>query len=34
MKGEDVKRVKELQRENAQLKRLVADKELKNLELR
>jgi putative transposase len=28
MKADDVKRLKELQRENAQLKRLVADKEL------
>ncbi len=34
MKAEDVKRLKELQRENAQLKRLVADKELENLALR
>jgi putative transposase len=29
-----VKRLKELERENAQLKRLVADKELENLALR
>lgn len=28
MKGEDVKRLKELERENAVLKRIVADKEL------
>jgi putative transposase len=34
MKPDDVKRLKELQRENAQLKRLVADKELENLALR
>jgi len=34
MKADDVKRLKELQRENAQLKRLVADKELENLALR
>ena len=30
MKGDDVKRLKELERENSQLKRLVADKELEN----
>ena len=30
----DVKRLKELERENASLKRLVADKELENLPLR
>ena len=34
MKGEDVKRLKELERENSTLKRLVADKELENLALR
>jgi transposase len=34
MKADDVKRLKELKRENAQLKRLVADKELENLALR
>jgi transposase len=34
MKADDVKRLKELERENAQLKRLVADKELENLALR
>jgi transposase len=34
MKAEDVKRLKELERENAQLKSLVADKELENLALR
>ena len=34
MKAADVKRLKELERENAQLKRLVADKELENLGLR
>ena len=28
MKADDVKRLKELERENAQLKRIVADKEL------
>ena len=28
MKGNDVKRLKELERENSQLKRIVADKEL------
>jgi putative transposase len=28
MKGNDVKRLKELERENAQLKRIVADKEI------
>ena len=28
MKGDDVKRLKELERENSQLKRIVADKEL------
>ncbi len=30
MKADDVKRLKELERENSQLKRLVADKELEN----
>lgn len=34
MKADDVKRLKELERENAQLKRLVADKDLENLALR
>lgn len=34
MKADDAKRLKELERENAQLKRLVADKELENLALR
>lgn len=34
MKAVDAKRLKELERENAQLKRLVADKELENLALR
>ncbi len=34
MKADDVKRLKELERENASLKRLVADKELENLALR
>jgi putative transposase len=34
MQPDDVKRLKELERENAQLKRLVADKELENLALR
>ena len=34
MQADDVKRLKELARENAQLKRLVADKELENLALR
>ncbi len=34
MQAGDVKRLKELERENAQLKRLVADKELENLALR
>ena len=28
MKADDVKRLKELERENSQLKRIVADKEL------
>ena len=34
MKADDVKRLKELEHENTQLKRLVADKELENLALR
>jgi hypothetical protein len=34
MQADDVKRLKELERENAQLKRLVAEKELENLALR
>ena len=34
MKADDAKRLKELEKENAQLKRLVADKELENLALR
>jgi len=34
MKADDAKRLKELERENAQLKRIVADKELENLALR
>ncbi len=34
MKGDDVKRLKELERENATLKRIVADKELENVALR
>ena len=34
MKAADVKRLKELERENGQLKRLVADKELENLALK
>ena len=34
MKADDVKRLKELEHENGQLKRLVADKELENLALR
>lgn len=34
MKAEDVKRLKELEKENGQLKRLVADKELENLALK
>ena len=33
MKADDVMRLKELARENSQLKRLVADKELENLAL-
>ena len=34
MKADEVKRLKELERENASLKRIVADKELENLALR
>ena len=34
MKADDAKRLRALERENAQLKRLVADKELENLALR
>lgn len=34
MKADDVKRLKELERENQALKRIVADKELENLALR
>jgi hypothetical protein len=34
MKADDVKRLKELESENTQLKRIVADKELENLALR
>ncbi len=34
VKADDVKRLKQLERENGQLKRLVADKELENLGLR
>ena len=34
MKAEDAKRLKELEKENGQLKRLVADKELENLALK
>ena len=34
MKAEDVKELKELRRENATLKRIVADKELKNVALK
>jgi putative transposase len=34
MKADDVKRLKELERENGQLKRLAADKELENLALK
>lgn len=34
MKADEAKRLKELEKENAQLKRLVADKELENLALR
>jgi transposase-like protein len=34
MKADDARRLRELERENAQLKQLVADKELENLALR
>jgi putative transposase len=34
MKADDARRLRELERENLQLKRLVADKELENLALR
>jgi putative transposase len=34
MKADDAKRLRELEKENAKLKRLVADKELENLALR
>ena len=34
MQAADVKRLKELEKENGQLKRLVADKELENLALK
>ena len=34
MKADEVKRLKELERENVALKRIVADKELENLALR
>jgi transposase-like protein len=34
MKADDVKRLRELERQNRQLKELVADKELENLALR
>ncbi len=34
MKTDDVRRLKELEVENARLKRIVADKELENLALR
>lgn len=34
MKAQDAKRLKELERENATLKRIVADKELENVALR
>ena len=34
MKADDAKKLKELERENARLKRIVADKELENLALR
>ncbi len=34
MKAEDAKRLKELEKENGQLKRLVADKELENQALK
>src|SRR3954469_12939344 len=34
MKADDAKRLRELERENAQLKRIVADKELENVALK
>jgi putative transposase len=34
MKADDAKKLKELEKENARLKRIVADKELENLALR
>ena len=34
MKADDAKRLRELERENARLKQIVADKELENLALR
>ena len=34
MKAQDAKRLKELERENATLKRIVADKELENVALK
>ncbi len=34
MKADDVKRLRELERENVTLKRIVADKELENVALR
>jgi len=34
VQSDDLKRLRELERENSQLKRLVADKELENLALR
>jgi putative transposase len=34
MKADDVKELKELRRENATLKRIVADKELENVALK
>jgi putative transposase len=34
MKADDAKRLKELERENALLKRIVADKELENVALK
>jgi putative transposase len=34
MKADDAKRLRELERENATLKRIVADKELENIALR
>jgi len=34
MKAEDAKRLKELEKENGQLKRIVADKELENVALK